>query len=63
MSMTDEWTENLRCPNCLKTGTASLSQGAADMPTVHSVSDGFKVVTTQYGPDFQCATCNVAAAP
>jgi len=54
MAMTDEWNESLRCPTCGKTGIASLSQDNDDAPTVQSVPDGFKVVATQYGPDFLC---------
>ncbi|MDO8981472.1 MAG: hypothetical protein Q7V17_19820 [Afipia sp.] len=43
---------------------ASLSQGESDeMPTVQSVPDGFKVVQTEYGPDFRCEGCDVAAEP
>lgn len=62
--MTDEWNETLRCPQCGKTGMASLLQGDGDeAPTVQSVSDGFKAVATEYGPDFQCGTCNVAVDP
>ena len=62
--MTDEWNEQLRCPHCRKTGMASLSQGEDDQtPSVLSVPDGFKVVQTEYGPDFQCGTCNVAVLP
>ena len=63
MAMTDEWNESLRCPTCGKTGRASLSQDNDDAPTVQSVPDGFKVVATQYGPDFQCTTCDVAVVP
>jgi hypothetical protein len=62
--MTDEWNEKLRCPNCGKTGTASLSQSDdTNMATVHSVPDGFKVVATSYAPNFHCASCNVAGVP
>ena len=62
--MTDQWNEELRCPECGKTGIASLSQGDdADTPTVLSVPDGFKVISTEYGPDFHCGTCNIAVAP
>jgi hypothetical protein len=62
--MTDEWNERLRCPECRKTGIASLFQeDDCDAPTVHSVSDGFKVVAAQYGPNFQCTTCNVVVVP
>jgi hypothetical protein len=62
--MKDEWNEYLRCPNCRKTGRASLSQDEdADRPTVQSVPDGFRVIASQYGPDFQCTSCNVAVVP
>jgi hypothetical protein len=62
--MTEEWDEDLRCPQCGKTGTASLSQPNGDQaPTVQNVSDGFKVISTQYGPGFHCGTCNIAVAP
>jgi hypothetical protein len=61
--MTDEWSEELRCPNCGNTGVASLSQRDNDIPIVQSVPNGFKVVDSQYGPDFHCGTCNVAVAP
>jgi hypothetical protein len=63
-AMTDEWNEKLRCPSCGKTGMASLSQGDRDdMPTVHSVPDGFKAVQTEYGPDFRCGACDVPVDP
>ena len=62
--MTDEWTKDLRCPNCHKTGMVSLSQGEHDrMPTIVRISDGFKVVRTEYGPNFCCEACDVAVLP
>ncbi len=62
--MTDEWNEQLRCPRCSKIGMASLSQSEGDQsPTVLTVPDGFKVVQTDYGPDFHCGSCNVAVDP
>jgi hypothetical protein len=62
--MTDQWNEKLHCPQCRQTGTASLTHlKDADMPTVDSVSDGFKAVQTEYGPDFQCGVCNLPASP
>jgi hypothetical protein len=61
--MDDEWHEKLECPQCRRTGLASLSQGTADVPTVHAVPDGFKVVQTSYGPNFHCATCDIAVQP
>jgi hypothetical protein len=62
--MANQWTENLRCPLCRRTGVVSLSQDNGDnTPIVQSISEGFKVVMTQYGPDLYCETCNVAAEP
>jgi hypothetical protein len=62
--MTDEWNERLRCPNCGKTGMASLYQDKSDdTPTVQSVPNGFMAVPTQYGPDFHCETCDVPVIP
>jgi hypothetical protein len=62
--MTDQWNEMLRCPQCPNTGMTSLSQfKGANTPTVDSISDGFKAVQTEYGPDFHCETCNVPAIP
>lgn len=60
----DQWNEQLRCPNCRKTGLASLAQGQDDDTSiVHSVPDGFKVVITEHGPDFICAACGIAVEP
>ena len=64
MPTTDEWNEKLRCPKCGKTGMAILSQrDDADIPTVQSVPQGFKVVATSYGPNFHCGACKVAVLP
>jgi hypothetical protein len=63
MIVLDRWIENLRCPICRKTGTARLSQ--ADGWSVHmeSVPEGFKVVRSEYGNNFYCASCNRPAEP
>jgi hypothetical protein len=62
--MTDRWDEHLRCPRCRKIGMASLLQDRGDdMPTVDRVSGGFRVVRTEYGPAFECGTCNVSTDP
>jgi len=58
--MKDVWNETLRCPTCLKTGVASLSQDNGNTPIIQLVPDGFKVVDTEHGPDFRCADCDVA---
>ena len=63
-SMTDQWNEQLQCPQCRNVGMASLSQlEDAEMPTVEVVPDGFKAMQTEYGPDFHCAACNVPVKP
>jgi hypothetical protein len=59
--MTDQWTEPLRCPNCRTAGTVSLTEGDEHSPMVRGIAEGFKVVQTQYGPTFYCATCDVSA--
>jgi hypothetical protein len=57
--MTDQWNEQIDCPDCHKTGSASFTQGKGeDMPTA-TVSVGFKVVKGEYGPIFRCDTCDV----
>jgi hypothetical protein len=62
--MKDEWNETLRCPNCGKTGMASLCQDdGAEAPTTQTVPNGFKAVAGEYGPNFHCETCDVAVNP
>jgi Zn ribbon nucleic-acid-binding protein len=62
--MIDEWNEELRCPQCNNRGLASLSQPEdAEKPTVECVSDGFKAVQTEYGPDFHCGACDIPVLP
>ena len=60
--MAENWNEKLRCAKCDQHGIVRLSQVEGDFaPTVNYTSDGFKVVRTEYGPDFYCAICNIAA--
>lgn len=62
--MIDQWNEVLRCPQCRNSGTASLSLSQhAETPTVEAVHGGFKVVQTEYGPNFRCGDCDVPALP
>jgi hypothetical protein len=59
----DQWSENLKCIACKNVGIGTLSQGEGDlMPTVLSTPNGFKVIRTEYGPDFYCETCNIPVA-
>lgn len=60
--MTDQWSEKLQCNSCASTGIVRLQMGHGDrVPTVLSIPDSFKVVQTEYGPEFHCENCNVAA--
>ena len=56
----DSWLENLRCPNCRKTGTAWLS--AADEYSwdiqVIRVPEGFKVISVGDVSNFYCTSCD-----
>jgi hypothetical protein len=59
--LNDQWNEKLWRRKCGKTGMASLSQdNGAATPIVQSIPDGFKVVQTEYGPDFHCEACTIA---
>jgi hypothetical protein len=61
--MIDQWTERLHCVQCNGRGLASLShtQGS-QVPIVECVTGGFRVLHTEYGPDFHCVACMVPAA-
>jgi hypothetical protein len=62
--MSDIWNEKLRCPQCRKTGMATLSQATTIAPpTVDVVPEGFKIVAGKNGPDFHCSDCDVPAEP
>ncbi len=56
------WTERLKCPRCGKEGTAELCEISQFNNEFRLIPDGFKVITNQYGSDFQCVTCATAAA-
>jgi hypothetical protein len=62
--MTDQWNEQLQCPQCRQTGMVSLTQSRDwAIPTVARVTDGFKAVQTEYGPTFHCGACDIPAMP
>jgi len=62
--MSDTWNENLRCPLCRNTGRARVSQHPREeILGFECVTEGFMVVTGQYGSKFYCSTCYVAAEP
>jgi hypothetical protein len=61
MIVVERWVENLRCPNCGKTGTARLSQ--ADGWTVHvdKLPEGFYFIQCESGSNFYCSSCDSPA--
>jgi hypothetical protein len=64
MTVSDQWTEVLRCPHCALAGVASLSQGNADSSAIiiYNLPSGFRNVSSQYGDTFFCESCNRAAS-
>lgn len=62
--MADQWTEQLRCPTCYRTGSAALSQEDDDhTPVADRIPDGFEVIQTRYGIDFICTSCRIRVEP
>jgi hypothetical protein len=57
MTVSDQWTEVLRCPNCAATGVASLSQTSEGALAVNMLPAGFRAVSSKYGDTFFCAEC------
>ena len=63
MTVSDHWTEVLRCPNCALTGVAVLSQpNGSDSVLVETLPAGFKAVTSKYGDTFYCVACDRPAS-
>ena len=64
MASREHWVENLRCPQCEKTGPAGLSQ-MDDSFDIHvdSVAEAFRVIESVYGITFYCSSCNVPVDP
>jgi hypothetical protein len=63
MIVLDHWVENLRCPNCRKTGAARLSQADGWHALVDRLPEGFKFVGLDYGSNFYCSTCDRPVEP
>jgi hypothetical protein len=62
--MTDQWNEELHCPQCRTIGIVSLSQSEdAEMPTINALPGGFKAIHTEYGPHFHYGSCDVPLNP
>jgi hypothetical protein len=63
MTVSEHWTEVLRCPDCALTGVAVLSQPkGSDSVFVETLPAGFKAVTSKYGDTFYCEACNRPAS-
>jgi predicted RNA-binding Zn-ribbon protein involved in translation (DUF1610 family) len=58
-ALDEHWVENLRCPNCRKTGIARLSQVDGWNTHPDSIPEGFKVV----GRNFYCTSCDRPVEP
>jgi hypothetical protein len=58
MTVSDQWTEILRCRNCAATGVASLSQGGNDAVAISILPAGFRAFSSEYGDTFYCEACN-----
>jgi uncharacterized Zn finger protein (UPF0148 family) len=65
----DRWVEDLRCPQCGKTGKVELSQANGQAYSdgdqavrVDSIDNGFKTVQFEYGGNFYCSSCDLPVA-
>jgi len=58
MTVSDNWTELLRCPSCALTGVANLSQGQTGSIIVRSLPEGFRARSSEYGDTFFCQACS-----
>jgi hypothetical protein len=61
MTVSDRWTEVLRCPSCTAAGVAILSQADAGTVTINDLPAGFRAVSSEYGDTFFCEACERAA--
>ena len=61
--MNDRWSEELHCRQCGNTGLVNLSQPKGSyIPVVNVMPAGFKVVTSEYGINFECEACGLEVA-
>jgi hypothetical protein len=70
MTARDQWTENLKCPTCGRTGSAELSQASGQAfhdgdqaIRVDHVPEGFKAVQFEYGSNFYRSFCDSLVDP
>ncbi len=57
MTVSENWTEVLRCPLCASTAVATLSQSRSGGIVVQELPTDFKPVSSEYGDTFYCLTC------
>ena len=62
MTVSDKWTEVLRCPACALTGVAVLSMEASITVVIEFLPQGFKAMSSEYGDTFSCRACDRAAS-
>ena len=63
MTVSDHWTEILRCPDSALTGVAVLSQPkGSESVFFEELPAGFRAVSTKYGDTFYCEACNRPAS-
>jgi hypothetical protein len=62
MTVSDLWTEVLRCRACALTGVASLSLAGNGEVVIIRLPIGFKAVSSEYGDTFYCKGCNRPAS-
>jgi hypothetical protein len=61
MTVSERWTEVLRCPACASTAVATLSQPRLGQLVVEKLPPEFKAVSSEYGDTFYCSACDRAA--
>jgi hypothetical protein len=61
----NHWVENLKCPQCGKTGAADLSTADGQSWTVQvdSTPKGFKVIQSENSSNFYCVFCDRPVEP
>lgn len=65
MIVRDRWVENLRCPQCGRTGSAELSTADSQSWAVQvdRIPEGFKVIKSENSSNFYCDFCDRPVEP
>ena len=61
MSVSENWIEVLRCPECASTAVVRLTQINDSGEVTVKLPEGFKRVSWQYGDTFYCVACERSA--